>query len=177
MFFRLLLTIAVLLTPCMAGASETVPLGTLLSAVPLNGAASTLTFYVGQNVDCGRNNSCAPTSATDTSTGASIRDYDKLRLELSFDYTAQAGAITLTCTEGQTRATATGRMSTATLASGAYTLAWSGVVTTPSMSEDTIWPVVLNLRSTPVVKCVVSHGGTPGATDKITVTGWLVKKD
>jgi len=149
-------------------------LATLLDAVALNAAAASRTFYIGARDDCGRNNSCDPTSATDTSKGDAVTAFDAVGLELSFDYTANAGAITLTCTEGQTRATATGRIPTATLASGTYTLAWSGVVTSPSLSADTIWRVEFNLGAAPVTKCVVSHGGTPGATDKITVTGWLI---
>ena len=168
------LILALFLFPSLASASRITPVGTLLDDVALNGAAATRTFYVGRKVDCGRNNSCDPTSATATPTGDLVRDYNKLRLMLTFDYTAQAGAITLTCTEGSTRTLATGVPSTATLSSGTYTLAWSGVVVTPSMSADTKWPVVINLNATEVVKCVVSHGGTPGATDKITVVGWLL---
>jgi len=170
-----IITVGLLLLLALpAHATKVIPVGTLLDAVALNAGAASLTFYVGQKHDCGVNNSCAPTSSTDTSKGESVIEASALRLEVAFDYTAQAGTITLTCTEGATRATATATPASATLSSGTYTLAWGGVVVTPSLSADKTWPVVINLNATPVVKCVASHGGTPGATDKITVKGWLL---
>jgi hypothetical protein len=174
-----IIALCLLLAPALVfaeGKRVVTPLGTLLSDVAMNGAAATMTFYIGRRADCGYSgaNSCSPTSTNDNSTGAEVSSYTAVGLEIDFDYTAQAGAITLTCTEGQTRATATGRIPTATLASGTYTLAWSGVVTSPSLSADTIWYVEFNLGGAPVTKCVMSHGGTPGATDTITVTGWLI---
>ena len=171
--YSFLLVTLLSLSAMAQGQHRVTPLGTLLSAVALNGLEATRTFYVGAKVDCGINNSCAPTSTTDTSTGDPILGYSALRLELNFTHNAN-GAITVTCTEGSTRATATGTPSSATLASGTYTLAWSGVVTTPTLTGNKIWPVVINLNMAPVVKCVVSHGGVPGATDTITVKGWLI---
>lgn len=141
--------------------------GTLLSAASL---ASSKTFYVGRNRDCGINNSCSPTSTTDTSTGDPLLGFSSLRLELNYTHSSN-GTVTLTCTEGSTRATATGTPSTATLASGTYTLAWSGVVVTPTLTASRIWPVVINLNLAPVLKCVVSHSATAGS---ITVKGWLI---
>jgi hypothetical protein len=171
-----IIALCLLLVPALGlaqDAHKTARLGTLLNAAALNG--SSLTFYVGLRADCGASsvNSCDPTSTTDNSTGDYVQAYSKLRLRMDYSH-ANNGAITLTCTEGMTRAGADGTPSTATLASGTYTLAWSGVVTTPSLTGNTVWPIVLNTNGAPVIKCVVSHGGTPNASDTITVTGWLI---
>jgi len=172
---KLITIIALSLVPLVATAAEEVtPIGNngvLLNAVALNAGASSLTFYLGKDTK-----DATPTSATDTSTGnVRLRDFDYIRLEVSYDYTATELTITLTCTEGQTRATATGVIPTATYASGVYTLAVGGVITTPSMAADTIYPVVFKTRHADVIKCVVSSSGAPGATDKVTVTGWAIK--
>lgn len=157
----------------VSAANRSLPIGALLSDVALNGAAATRTFYVGRRHDCGINNSCDPTSATDNSSGEAVSTFSAVRLELDYSHNNN-GALTLTCTEGATRAAATGVPVTSTEASGTYTLAWSGVAVTPSLSGDKKFALVFNLRSAPVVKCVVSHGGAPDADDTITVKGWLL---
>jgi len=153
-------------------AQETVPLGTLLDAVALNAGASYLTFYIGKYTRGG-----TPTSATDASEAGSpaVRGFDRIKLEVSYDYGATTVALTLTCTEGQTRSTATGVITTSTYNAGTYTLEASGVITTPSMAADTIYPIEFYTRHAPVIKCIVSSSGSPGATDKVTVTGWAIK--
>jgi len=153
-----------------SAAEEVVSLGTLLDDVALNSSASSLTFYIGRRV-----NDSNPTSSTDSSSGDAVKEFDKVRLEVSFDYGATSVALTLTCTEGQTRATATGRIPTATYDSGTYTLEWAGVVTSPSMSADTIYPIEFRTRQAEVIKCVISSSGSPGASDKVSVSGWVTK--
>ena len=159
----------VLLIASVANAQhKNVSLGKLLDDVALNAAAGSRTFYVGPRTMCD-----SATSATATCTGDQLRGYAALRLELAFTHAAN-GAITLTCTEGATRATATFRPTTSTEASGTYTLAMSGVVSTASLSTSASWAIVANIRSADVIKCVASHGGTATANDKLTITGWLI---
>jgi len=150
----------------MAGAP-----GALLDAVALNAAASALTFYIGPRIQ-----DASPTSSTSTTSGSEVKGFDKVRLEINYDYGATTVALTLTCTEGQTRAASAGKITTATYSSGAYTLEWAGVVTSPSMSADTVYQIEFLSRHAQVIKCVVSSSGSPGATDKVTVTGWLIKE-
>jgi hypothetical protein len=148
---------------------STYPLGTLLDAAPLNGAASTLTFYLGP-----RARATDYTDSTDATTGPQLRGYKTLLLELKFDYDAQAGTITTTCTGGGTRATATSSLTTCTMSSGTCTLNFSGVAVTSSLSADKNWGFPITISPWPAIKCVVAHGGTPGAADTITVNGWLI---
>lgn len=163
----LAILIALPVTAAAGGQHRTETLATLLDGVSL---ASSQTFYIGRFENCGRNNSCQPTSTTDTSKGDPLLGYTSVRLE--FDYThSSSGTITLTCTEGATRATATGTPSTATLSGGTYTLAWSGVVVTPTLEASRKFPIVINLNLAPVLRCVVTHSASAGT---LTVKGWLI---
>jgi hypothetical protein len=134
----------------------------LLNAVALNAGATALTFYIG------------PTLPTCYGVrGRRVLEFNRVTLSASFDYTATPGTITLTCTGGSTQATATSYLTTCTVATGTCTLNWSGVSVTPSMSADTGWLVTMGTQNAPVIKCIASHSGAPGATDKITVVGWV----
>jgi hypothetical protein len=164
------LAFSIMIAQTAFAAEEVVSLGTLLDGVALNSSASSMTFYVGRRV-----NDSNPTSSTDSSSGDAVKDFDKIRLEVSFDYGATSVALTLTCMDGQTRATATGRIPAATYDSGTYTLEWAGVVTSPSMSADTIYSIEFRTRQAEVIKCVLSSSGSPGASDKVTVTGWITR--
>lgn len=177
LIFSALAALATIMPGATMAQGKAIPLqapgGALLDGVALNAGAASLTFYIGKGIDCGRGNSCDPTSATDNSTGEEVIGYTALRLE--FDYThANNGAITLTCTDGSTRADADHTITSSSLSSGTYTLDWSGVVSTASLTTDKDWSLVLNLNISPVLKCVLSHGGTPNASDLITVRGWLI---
>jgi len=166
---RLITFLFVLLCPVFATAQLTpfTPVqcsgSHMLNAVALNAAEASRTFYVGPTFP-----TCAGTS------GKSTLGYNKLLILAYFDYTANAGTITLTCTGGPTQATATYYLTTCTLAAGTCTLNWSGVSTTASLSADTKWEVLMGIKGNPAIKCVASHGGAPGATDTITVDAYLI---
>jgi len=134
----------------------------LLNAVPLNGAEATRTFTIGPRLP-----TCGGTS------GKTVFGYNKLVLFNHFDFTAVAGTITTTCYGGPTAATATYYLTTCTLAAGTCTLNWSGVSVTAALGADTKWEVLYGIKGNPVIRCVVAHGGAPGATDTITVDGYL----
>lgn len=130
-----------------------------LNAVALNAGASSLTFYIDY----------AAIKAAYEMRGPATLGFD-----MYFDYAATAGTITTTCTVGATQATATRSLTTCTVSSGTCTLNNSGIIVHSSMSADTYWFQELGLPvSVPVIKCVVAHGGSPGATDKITVSYYL----
>jgi hypothetical protein len=159
---RLIATLAFLLPHLALAAGEpgkryVMDLGTLLDAKALNGAAATRTFTVGpreNNID--------------------ILGYDEIVLEHYFDYTATAGTITTTCKVGRTVATAAFSPTTCTTATGTCTVNMGGVFVTASLSADTKWVVRMRIEGYAALSCVVAHGGSPGATDKITVTGYLL---
>lgn len=168
---KLLLALAVLLAPSVLFAQTAISPAWipaqcagdyLLEAVALNAGASSLTFYVGPKTP-----SCQGIS------GKPVEIYDRLLLEVYFDYGATAGTITMTCTVGQTQATAIYSPTTCTMSSGTCTINMSGVAVTASLSADTYWQDLRGTLGNPVVKCVVAHGGAPGATDKISVKGYL----
>ena len=157
MFRKLLLSLVVTLVPIAASAQvqtmgvACVPGDTAANIInkPLNGAAATRTLTIGPTA-CGRD----------------LTSYKTMVIETSYSYAA-AGAITWTCTQGPSASQAVYAMSTCTTSGGTCTLNWSGVATTPSLSADKQYGVRIDIKGYPVVKCVVSHGGTPGATDFI----------
>ena len=136
--------------------NETYNLGTLLDAVALNG--TDLTFYVG------------PTLSGETNV---VTRYRYLLLDFTYTY-ANTGTITATCTGGPTQALATATLTTCTVSSGTCNLNWGGVITTPSLTASKHWDVPLGIGGRPVIKCVMSHSGSPSASDILTVKGWLV---
>lgn len=144
-------------------------LGTILDAVALNAGAAALTLYIGPFADA-----VDYTDADANTTGPRVIGFKTLTLDIAFDYTAVAGTITSTCTGGPTRTTATSRLTTCTMTTGTCGLNWSGVATTISLSGDDSWLVPMTIVGVPVIKCVIAHGGAAGATDKITVKGWLI---
>lgn len=164
--------LAIMLAASVANANEenkTAELGTLLDAVDLSGAESTRTFYIGKYADCGINNSCDPTSSTDTSDPGSGQIKGFTLLNLSFYYTnVSGGTVTTTCTGGDTRATATLTLTTCSLASGTCTLNWGGVTVTPALSGDKNWTQLLGLQTHNVYKCVVAQSASDGT---LTVKG------
>ena len=122
---------------------------TALSVVPLNGAAGTRTFTI-----------------------ANLAGYATIQFWMNFDYTAKAGTVTTTCTGGPT---AVDNDYTLTVcdpvaATGTCVVVSSGIMTSEgSLSADTKWDTRLGVRGVDNVSCVVSHDGTPGATDLISV--------
>jgi len=138
-------------------------LGTLLDNVALNGAASTRTFTVGPDLG-------------DSSTGlrkGEVARYAQLVLDVSYTH-ANNGALSFTFLCGDTVASATRKPTTATVASGNATLNIGGVVSTPSLSANSLFTFPFGKTGLPALSVVVAHGGAPSASDKITVKGWLV---
>lgn len=140
--------------------NRTLSLGTLLNAVASNAAAASRTFTVG------------PTLGRDH-----LLNYSKAVFEIFYDYTSSAGAVTMTCTSGQTVATANFQLTLCQTSSGSGVCTvniGAGVFTTASLSADTRYSVVLGIAGRPALSCVMSHA-SPGAGEKFTVTGYLVK--
>lgn len=157
-----LISILALLIPSLAlgadpGKRHVLDLGTKLDAIALNGAAGTRTFTIGPRLE-----------------NQDLLGFDELVLEHYFDFGAVAGTITTTCLVGRTVATATFSPTTCTTAAGTCTVNMGGVFVTASLSADTKWVVRMRIEGYPALSCVVAHGGAAGATDKITVTGYLL---
>lgn len=141
------------------GKATILDVGTQLDAVALNAAAASRTFTIGPRFS-----------------NENVLGYTELVLEHFFDYTANAGTITTTCLVGRTAATATFSPTTCTTSLGTCTVNMAGIFVTASLSADTKYVVRMRVEGYPTIKCTVAHGGTPGATDKITVTGYLLKE-
>jgi hypothetical protein len=138
---------------------STYNLGTLLNAVALNGAAATRTFTI----------------APQLSNYHSLLEYSTLVTRMTYDYDSNAGALSMTCTEGDTTTTATGSLTVcSTISSGTCTVDFSGVMTTASLSADKKWTWSLGIAGSQALSCVVAQSGSPGASEKITVTGFLL---
>jgi hypothetical protein len=140
------------------GKAAVLDIGTQLNAVALNGLAATRTFTVGPKFE-----------------NENVLGYTEIVLEHFFDYTANAGTITTSCLVGRTAATATFSPTTCTTSLGVCSVNLGGTFVTASLSSDTKYSVRMRVAGYPTIKCTVTHGGTPGATDKITVTGYLLK--
>lgn len=141
------------------GKANVKDIGTQLNAVALNAAAGSRTFTIGPRVE-----------------NEDVLGYTELVLEHYFDYTANAGTITTACLVGRSTTTATFSPTTCTVSSGTCTVNLAGNFVTASLGADTRYVVRMRVEGYPVIKCTVTHGGTPGATDKITVTGYLLKE-
>ncbi len=113
------------------------------------------------------------TAANRTFTVYNLDGNDTLAIDFKYTH-ANNGTLTFTCT-GK-RATKAGEtedntvLTTGTLSSGTFTLIASGIVVTPSLSANTVMDFVLGVKGQSKMSCLVEHGGTPNASDKITVT-------
>ena len=154
------LVLGVLTSPAYAGEVEPVVryhnLGTLLSGAALNGSASSLTFTVGPAVG-----------------SSTLLAYSTLVLRVAYTH-ATNGTLTLTCTEGATAATATASLTTGTVSSGTYTLAWGGVIVTPTLAASKTFKAELGVYGSQALSCVVAHSGAATANDTVTITGFLL---
>jgi len=160
--------LAVLLSPSSAlafgeaGVRSSCPLGTLISAKPMNGAASTLTFQLQQPTRTIRR--CDPLK------------YDELIMYVDFTHDND-GTITATCTVSDDAGTTYFEPTTGSELAGTLTLSYAGVIVTPAaLTADKKFAIRLGISSYKDIKCVFSHGGTPAAGDILTVTGDLVTK-
>jgi hypothetical protein len=120
-----------------------------LDDVSLNGAAGTRTFQVNM-----------------------VLGFDLLVLYLKYDHDSNAGTITTACTVSDDGNTDDYQPTTCDVASGTCTLSMAGTFVTASLSADTNFQIVLGITGSRDVECVVTHGGTPGADEKITVSGY-----
>ena len=134
-------------------------LGALISAKPLNGAASTLTFTVGPTLGDGR---------------TALFGYSTITLDVDYTYSA-GGVLVFTCTGTgiPVAASATRVPTTMTVAAGAATLNWSGVISTPTLSTDKSFYFPIGLNGTQAFKCVLSMSGA-AAGDIVSVYGTLM---
>ena len=130
---------------------------TALDSVALNAASTSLTF----------------TSHDDGGVG-DTNGY----LEVMFwvDYThANNGALTLTCTAGPSSSDKDYEPTTCQVASGTCTLAFGGLLVTPSLSGDKKYAAgPLRIANHRAFSCIISHGGTPDAGDIVTVKYQLI---
>jgi len=157
---RFLLILALVLVPDVVfGQSDTrwCPLGvngTTLSNVALNGAAASRTFKFGP-VAC-RNEKVA--------------SFRWLVLEMEFTHTT-SGNVLVTCTTGQTLATADKTPQTCS-GSGTCTANDAGIVS-KAVTGSKKWAARLGIRGYRAWSCVASHDSTPVAGDKLTVGAYL----
>lgn len=124
--------------------------GVGLSAVALNAAAGTRTFVINTKGYA----------------------YGSVTFWMFFDYTAVAGQITLTCTGGPDDSdnAYTLTVCSASSPAGECVAVNSGIMrSVAGLAADTRWDHRLQLYGARSLSCVASHGGAPGATDKITV--------
>jgi hypothetical protein len=144
---------AMLAFTVLAGSSESLGFRgpfTGLDAVALNAAAGSRTF------------------AIDTRSQA----YGQITFWFYFDYTANAGIISLTCTGGPTTTDNAYTLTVCDSASteGECTAKTSGIFKSAgSLSADTKWDGRMYINGALSLSCVAAHSGTPGATDTITV--------
>lgn len=131
--------------------------GVGLDAVALNGAPATRTFEI------------------DTRRYV----YGTVTFWISFDYTANAGIISLICTGGPNDDDNDYTLTVCDSASteGECTAKTSGIFRSAgSLSADTKWDARMGIKGAKSLSCVGSHGGSPGATDKLTVK-YIVAED
>lgn len=123
----------------------------LLNDIALNGSATVRTFTV-----------------------EDLEGYAELGLDVKFTH-ANNGTITFTCTGKSAHPLVADQLdttlTTCTTASGTCTLNFGGVVVTPSLSASKTYTFPLKILNQKRVKCVVAHGGSPSASDKLTVVG------
>jgi len=170
---KLIAILSLTLAPAVAHGQkcpEVLDLGTQLNAVALNAGATALTVTIGPTEQRPGASTHTPYEKCD------IAAYSLAVFDVSFDYTATAGTISMTLTGGATVATATRSLTSCTESSGNCTINMGGVATTASLSADTSWLMPAKTNHARVIKAVFAHGGAPGATDKLTVKVWLVKE-
>lgn len=139
---------------------RTYPVGELLSAVDLSGAAATRTFTLG------------PTVGNDA-----LRDYEFLIMYCSYTYAA-AGQIRLLLTMGLTSGSYiyyptvdTVVAGTANSDIGSITMA---IPNGSTFSASAAWKWKIAIDGSDYVNGVFTHSGTPTSGDLLTVTGRLI---
>lgn len=148
-----------LLTPALAFAQAskhlTAPTGssspiTALSAVALNGAAATRTFSITNKLG-----------------------FADIMLMAKYTW-ANNGTMTFVCTHSGDSNVTDYTPSVCTLAAGVCTMDWAGTWTTPTLTASKNFSLYIGMRGAKDVECVVTHNGTPGAGDLITVQYYAV---
>lgn len=99
-------------------------------------------------------------------------------LSVDLQYTHDAnGTLTLTCTgksaPDSSGAQADTTLTTCTVSSGTCTLSFAGVFTSPALTDDAAFNVLVGVAGQEQVTCTVSHGGSPTSDDRVTATGRL----
>ena len=131
------------------------PLGTLLDNIALNGSATVRTFALGPDIG-----------------SAQLFDYATLVLRCAFTYSA-TGTLTMTVTTGDTAATATAKIMSPTISSGAVTLKSAGTYATESLTNSLEYSFNVDISGLKAISCVIVHGGSSTANDLFTCDGYL----
>jgi hypothetical protein len=99
-------------------------------------------------------------------------------LILYVDYThANNGTLTLTCTSSdKPDHSAEFTLQTCDNADGTCTLKDSGVWVTASLTASKKFSFPIGILGYRELKCSIAHGGTPSASDLVTITGYMVTK-
>lgn len=79
------------------------------------------------------------------------------------------GTLTITCTGGPTSSDRDYDLTTCTVASGTCTLNDAGVLVTGSLSADKKYGARMDISAFRDLSCVIAHGGTPDASDLVTL--------
>jgi hypothetical protein len=98
---------------------------------------------------------------------------------LDFNYTANAGIISLTCTGGPSSSNAGYTLTVCDSASteGECTAKTAGILKSEgSLSADTKWDARLGIRGAAYLSCVAAHSGAPGAGEELTVTYVIISQ-
>jgi hypothetical protein len=103
-----------------------------------------------------------------------ISGYAVMTLHISYTH-ANNGALTLTCTSidnsgGTTEYTPTTCVSIA----GTCNLQDAGIYVTAELTGNKNYVVPVGILGFHDMKCTLAHGGTPNASDTVTIDGWLV---
>lgn len=137
----------------VAAENRATGVGTPLDNVAMNAAAGTRTFTVGP--DIGR---------------VKLASYSYIVFEFDFTH-ANSGNIVLTCSVGQTAATAN-KTPQVCSGSGTCTLNDAGIFS-KAVTGDKKWSARMGIRGFLAMSCVASHSGSPAAGDKLTVVGYV----
>lgn len=91
------------------------------------------------------------------------------------DYThANNGTLTLTCTVSDDANTTDYKPTTCEVSSGTCAVKTGGVFVTDSLSASLKYAVRMGIRGYKDLQCVIAHGGSPNASDTVTINGYVV---
>ena len=157
---KLVLILSLLTFPTLGKAQTTAELchlqagGYIFKNVALNGATSTRTFKFG-----------------DTACNRKVSSYEFAVFEFDFTYSSKSGNIVLTCTTGKDLKNAD-KTPQICVGSGTCTAMDAGIFS-KAVTANKKWAVRMGIRGYASWICVVSHDGSPTASELITMNGYL----